>query len=65
MKSTSSGPITIFKELIIVFLCTSDTERISLSKRNKTNPNTIAYSNTGIPAVFTIETALDITLTSI
>jgi hypothetical protein len=65
MKTTNSGPITIFKELPMDFLYSTDVDRISLSKRNNINAITTAQPNLGIPGVVTIETTEDTILTNI
>lgn len=65
MKTINSGPITTFKELSRALFFSTDVDRISLNRRNRINPSTATYPNLGIPGVFTIDTALDIILTSI
>lgn len=59
MKDINSGTIPIFKELSRAFPLNFDTDRTCLNERDKINPTTAIYPNSGSPGAVNIERALE------
>ncbi|KKG83661.1 hypothetical protein [Methanosarcina mazei] len=62
IKDTSNGIIIIFRELSGSFFQILDSEKISLKKRNISNPVTAIYPNLEAPGVISIGKLLEIIL---